>query len=287
VSFLALLIAILVLQLRASLAPLHRDGWFVLLQARVVSWPPVLQLVLLVVVPAAVLALLHQALRPLGWGLPALALSVLVLIYAFGRGEFEALTRRYRAYCVAEDFEGAFLYIEAELGFVDEVDVPQDPNALHAWVQRRLAYSGFERWFAPVFYFLLLGPAGALAYRLLQLAARTDRDGVVVGSAERVLHALDWLPLRILGFSCALTGDFVASRDALRASLLDLTQRGDAVLHTISRAALGLASASISSFNDRAAFAQMAEWETQQLERLLTRSAVAWLVATALVIIAS
>jgi len=287
VNFLALLIAVLVLQLRASLAPLHRDGWFVLLQARTVAWPPVLQLALLMILPAAAIGLLHQVLLPLGWGLPALALSVLVLIYSFGRGEFEALTRRYRAYCAAEDFEGAFLYVEAELGFVDEVDVPLDPNALHAWVQRRLAYSGFERWFAPVFYFLLVGPAGALAYRLLQLAARTDRDGSVVSAAERVLHALDWLPLRFLAFSCALTGDFVASRDALRASLTDLTQRSDAVLHNVSRAALGLASASISSFDDRAAFAQMAAWETEQLERLLTRCAIAWLVVTALVIIAS
>ncbi|QNM95803.1 CobD/CbiB family protein [Chitinimonas koreensis] len=68
--------------------------------------------------------------------------------------------------------------------------------------------------FGPMFWFVVLGPAGAVAYRaatILQLkwGARDRRLGGRFGLfAERVAAVIDWLPSRITAASFAVVGDF-------------------------------------------------------------------------------
>jgi adenosylcobinamide-phosphate synthase len=64
--------------------------------------------------------------------------------------------------------------------------------------------------FAPVFWFILLGPAGALLYRLAYLlkhewAGKHDDFG---DFAQRAFDWLDWLPARFTAGSFAVVGDF-------------------------------------------------------------------------------
>ena len=70
--------------------------------------------------------------------------------------------------------------------------------------------------FAPLFWFLALGPAGALLYRLALAVAEGWRGAG--GSAEeshrfgafarRAFHWIDWLPARMTAASFAIVGDF-------------------------------------------------------------------------------
>ncbi|TRZ57244.1 MAG: CobD/CbiB family protein [Rhodocyclaceae bacterium] len=65
--------------------------------------------------------------------------------------------------------------------------------------------------FAPLFGFVLLGPAGALLYRLaLFFGTRwTQSDFGAFGEfARRALAVIDWLPLRVSAASFAIVGDF-------------------------------------------------------------------------------
>lgn len=68
--------------------------------------------------------------------------------------------------------------------------------------------------FGPMFWFVVLGPAGAVAYRaatILQLkwGARDRRLGGRFGLfAERAAAVIDWLPSRITAASFAVVGDF-------------------------------------------------------------------------------
>jgi adenosylcobinamide-phosphate synthase len=68
--------------------------------------------------------------------------------------------------------------------------------------------------FAPVFWFVLLGPAGAVLYRIaLLLNGRWGRgDGDEYGAfgmfARRAFAALDWLPVRLTATAFAVVGDF-------------------------------------------------------------------------------
>ncbi len=65
--------------------------------------------------------------------------------------------------------------------------------------------------FAPVFWFAILGPAGALLYRLCHLSkiawAQKD-EGLFSRFATRAFEWMDWLPARITAGSFAIVGDF-------------------------------------------------------------------------------
>ena len=68
--------------------------------------------------------------------------------------------------------------------------------------------------FAPLFWFFVLGPAGALLYRLsvffnTQWGERSDREFGRFGEfSRRVFAMIDWLPVRITASAFAIVGDF-------------------------------------------------------------------------------
>ncbi|WP_374356456.1 CobD/CbiB family protein [Chitinimonas sp.] len=72
----------------------------------------------------------------------------------------------------------------------------------------------FRHVFGPLFWFVLLGPAGAVAYRsatILQVkwGARDLRRGEQFGSfADQAGDVLDWLPIRATAATFAVMGDF-------------------------------------------------------------------------------
>lgn len=65
--------------------------------------------------------------------------------------------------------------------------------------------------FAPIFWFVILGPAGALLYRLahlLKLEWHPREDSPFNQFARQAFDWLDWLPARITAGSFAIVGDF-------------------------------------------------------------------------------
>jgi AmpE protein len=61
-----------------------------------------------------------------------------------------------------------------------------------------------ERWLTPVFWFVLAGPVGALAYRLLALQAPQ------MPMARKARDWAEWLPTRLLALALPLMGHFAA-----------------------------------------------------------------------------
>jgi len=62
--------------------------------------------------------------------------------------------------------------------------------------------------FSVVFWFLLLGPVGAVVYHVNEIIIREDYDDAVTSSAEMFRQVLDWLPVRLLTLAFALVGHF-------------------------------------------------------------------------------
>lgn len=64
--------------------------------------------------------------------------------------------------------------------------------------------------FAPIFWFALLGPAGAVLYRLSQSAnhAWGGQETAFNRVASRIFYWLDWLPARFTAVGYAVVGDF-------------------------------------------------------------------------------
>jgi len=66
-----------------------------------------------------------------------------------------------------------------------------------------------------LFWFAVLGPAGALLYRLVQLVAFAPAHAEALTAPQRVLaeraaHVLDWLPAHLMALALALASNFDA-----------------------------------------------------------------------------
>lgn len=287
-KFLALVIALGLLQYWGSAGPVHRDDWFRELVHRFEGsgLGRALQVALAVLLPALLVFWLLDFVE--GWwlGLVPLAISVLVLLYSFGRGDFEALVEQYREHCREGDFEGAFLFAQQQMSAGCGEECPSGAEKLHRWVKTRICYLGFERWFGVMFYFVLLGAAGALAYRLLLLYRSDTEQEETQRMLDTVQYWVDWLPSRLLVFTFALTGDWVGSREQLAASLVDTESATGTLLVDAAHASLGLKTTVFSGDGgDTQALAEVSDWEVGQLQGLLSRSAVAWVVVLALLVL--
>jgi AmpE protein len=269
-TFLAIIIALVLVQVWGSGNRVHHDDWFRRWQTRIAGWSvhPVVKLALVVLVPVALAQMILGVLQPLLFGVLWMAMAVFLLLYSFGRRDFHELMERYRGQCHSADFEGAYLTTLSELGWTTQDDNPVSPQEVHALVQRGFIYEGYQRWFAVLFYFVLLGPAGALAYRLLQMCRHDDEAALV----ERCLFLVDWVPARLLAAAFALTGDFVGSYHKLLDGLLDTALAAVQLLDVVGTAALGDSSPAA----DAAEFAQQAALQNKETGSLLARSAACW-----------
>ncbi len=152
-------------------------------------------------------------------------------------------------------------------------------------MKQRICYLGYERWFAVIFYFAVLGAPLALAYRLLHLYSEHCEEEQRQ-KVQKVLYFVDWVPARFLVFAFALTGDWVGSREQVMASVQDTETEAGGVIADAAHAALGLKATVFSSDNgDTTAFAEISAWEIGELQSLLSRSAVAWVVTLSLLVL--
>ncbi len=205
VSLLAALIALGLLHLRPQLAHWRGDGGFRqwVAQLRDTSGPGRVLLTLLVPVALCMLLSWLFGRLPLG-DLLRLIFALVVLLYSFGPHAFEA-------------------DLEAILRAPDEVSRSAAAQALGEDGERvpwravelgeATAYAALRRRFGVLLWFFLLGPAGALLYRLARALARDsslDLDSASRTPALHVANALDWLPAQLMVFTLALVGHWEA-----------------------------------------------------------------------------
>ena len=96
----------------------------------------------------------------------------------------------------------------------------------------------------------------------------------------------NWSPVAATLATFALTGDWVGSREQLAASLSDTESPTGAVLVDAAHASLGLKTTVFSAEGgDAQALAEVSDWEVGQVQGLLSRSAVAWVVVLALLVL--
>ena len=281
--FLALIIGLILLHLWGADNPLQKDGWFLGWLSRVdaLGVLPVVKLVLLVLLPAIVVQLLLSELEPVLFGVLWIAASVMLLLYSFGRGDVQAQRQRYQSQCRSGDFEAAYLAATTEQGWADAAEEVPNAAAVHNLVQRGFLYESYQRWFAVLFYFLLLGPVGALAYRLLQIVSKSESATL----ARSCLNVVDWVPVRLLAAAFTLTGDFVHSCDELWLTVSELSMKPRQALYIVAEAATGDLVATPDAV-DASAFGNWAAEQNEEYAGLLRRSSITWIViVSALVVV--
>ena len=209
-SFVVLLLAILVEKFSGFRQRLQQDGGWLRELYRLEASPkmankPWWALIILIVLPVAMLGLLLLVLQPVAYGLLALPVHLLVVIYSLGRGDLLAGLGPFRDAWRRGDLQAAEHVAERDLKVVAD-----NGEQLLERVQGHLLWQAYQSFFAVIFWYFLLGPVAALAYRLLALASEYSQNPQVAERAGQLRHAFDWVPVRLLAASFALVGNFVA-----------------------------------------------------------------------------
>ncbi|MDH5389096.1 MAG: regulatory signaling modulator protein AmpE [Gammaproteobacteria bacterium] len=154
--------------------------------------------------PVLVLVVLQFALFDILWDIPFLLLSFPVLFYCLGPD------------CLISDIEA---YLDARsLGDDDEAlhyasvltgrSASTAPDQQITDVTRAILSATNERVFAVLFWFVLLGPLGAVLYRFATNISKQDDDRTMQDTAILVQSAMAWAPARLLSIGYALSGHF-------------------------------------------------------------------------------
>ncbi|MBT2371083.1 regulatory signaling modulator protein AmpE [Pseudomonas fluorescens] len=220
-SFLVLVLAVWVEKFSALRHRVQRDGAWLreltkLESSERMGKQPWLILVLLVLLPVALLGLLLLVLEPVAYGLLALPVHLLVVIYALGRGDLLGSLGPFRDAWRRGDLQAAEHVAERDLNIGAD-----SGEQLLERVQGHLLWQAYQSFFAVIFWYFLLGPVAALAYRLLALTSEHGKNPLVVERATQLRHAFDWLPVRLLAASFALVGNFVGVSRVMLHELLN------------------------------------------------------------------
>ena len=171
-------------------------------------------LLLCIGVPVLACALVQIMLHGRVLGLFGLALATAVLFYCWGPRDLE---RDVEAIDKAPDSDQRVAAAQALRSDEQQQPLPFESAAL---VEAAFT-AGLRRWFGVLFWFAVLGPAGALLYRftLLLAFAPTFAEGQTDAQRSwlaRAARMLDWLPAHLMALSLALASNFDAVLKAWR-----------------------------------------------------------------------
>lgn len=220
-SFLVLLLAIWVEKFSALRQRVQRDGPWLSELGKLESRPktasrPWLILALLILLPVVLLQLALTVIGSVAYGWLTLPIHLLVLIYSLGRGDLIAALGPFRDACRRGDEQAAVHVAERDMAVLAD-----DSRQLLRGVQGFMLWQAYQGFFAVIFWYFVLGPVAALAYRLLALAAEHGKTPAVAERAAQLRHAFDWVPVRLLAASFALVGNFVAVSRVMLHELLN------------------------------------------------------------------
>lgn len=247
--FLSLIVVLLLVQWWGSGAPLQYDAWFIrwlntLNASRFIANAPLLHLLLAIAIPSLILALFVYAIAMFLSANWLFFIYVPVLLYSLGRGNFSAEVKAYIAASERGDnVIASKLTDELRGGAVSEESCPDVESwpMLHSETLRVISYRGFERMFAVLFWFFILGALGALLYRLSVIYRERETVAVAHGRlAARWLWLMEWPAVRVMGLTWALVGNFETCYRCWQARLLDVKHSSMALLNKSLRGALGV-----------------------------------------------
>lgn len=221
-----------------------------------------------VIFPVAALSVLMDLLGQVAWGLPALGLSLAVLLYSFSRKESDDWFKNFQTAWRHNDSQAAYEYARE---VIPKHNV-KSQYELFISVFKRLLYLRFCDFFMVVFWFMVLGAEGALLARLSQLM---DRSRVSSGVVQ-FRWLLEWLPARLLGLSFMLTGNVLRTSRVWFSTLFNRNIPMESLLYRYACAAMGAELEKETSSDDAPESLKEEDKKLQRLESFVQRSIALW-----------
>ena len=195
----------------AALMRSWRDSW--LQRGAREGWNGTVALAFVVLPPALLVAVAVLLSSTLWYGLVLELIALLVmLVVLLDRQRPDVLLREQAGW------QASTVALDA-LAQVDLVALEEAASAEMARARRALLQEQMCELFAPLFWFLLLGPVAAITYYFLRISAGAQASPATDRARQLVDYA-DWPVARVLSLSFALAGDFVATWEHWRRNVL-------------------------------------------------------------------
>ncbi|VAW91967.1 hypothetical protein MNBD_GAMMA23-80 [hydrothermal vent metagenome] len=148
--------------------------------------------------------------------------SLAILIYSLGPKDLTTQVEKYLASLSSGDTEGALLHANAFFtGHCFEPEISGSPATIAGIMKRGILLAFSNRILAVLFWFIILGPVGALLYRLTILLLERfaggsfgacpdgdESDSEFKSAIQRLYMILGWVPARLCVITFALAGSF-------------------------------------------------------------------------------
>ncbi len=176
-------------------------------------WNDTLGLIVIILLPVFLCALLYSQFYN-ALGLLGFLFSLAVLVYCMGPKRIHHTAHLYIDAGEHEDEQGLKTYASELLGPV----LPDDQQEINRKVCEKLLVSTNENLLGVFFWFALLGPMGALMFRITsvlyyqseQQSEEETADYTEFNNSTRLLYAiLLWLPAQLTTLAFAITGSFI------------------------------------------------------------------------------
>jgi membrane protein required for beta-lactamase induction len=163
-----------------------------------------LKLGLVLFLPLLLTLIIQLLLMGFLFGVPYFVFGIIILLYCLGPA------------CLSSDIEA---YLDARsLGDDDEAlhfagsltgkAASTVPDQQTSDVTRAILHVANERIFSVLFWFVILGPIGAVVYRLVTNISKRDEIDSLVQHARLIQGLITWVPAHLLAAGYALTGHF-------------------------------------------------------------------------------
>jgi len=176
------------------------------------------QFVITILPPLVLLALVALTVHGVVLGLLDIILGVFILLLCLGPRDLNDQVDAYVEAGAMKDEERQKRHAQDLLG---NEEVPEAPQERTRAVVKAIFSEANERLFAVLFWFAVLGPLGALIYRMggLLKAPSEDQPVAFMAAAARLQALMDWIPARLFALGYGLVGSFDAAFAVLARSL--------------------------------------------------------------------
>lgn len=178
----------------------------------------VVGLLLVLAGPILLVALVLMVFEGVMLGLFELLAGIVILLFCLGPRDLDEAVESWAEAVAAGDDER----VERESATLLQCEMPAEPGERAKAMGRAIFFEANRRLFAVIFWFIVLGPVGAILYRLSSLL-EAPREGEATDfhrAAHRLAAILDWLPARLTALGYALCGSFDHAFAVLRRELV-------------------------------------------------------------------
>lgn len=166
-------------------------------------WQDVLGFLVIIAVPLIVLLLINQVLISALGSTGSFLLALAVLIYSFGPRDLDTDVAEIVEANSEEDRETALTNLLRG-------PIPENPQKARSAAVEAVFREGLRRWFGIIFWFAVLGIAGAFLYRMVDWLVRENHDLTQdqLGLFTRLQQIMDWPAAQLMTLSLAIATDF-------------------------------------------------------------------------------